>query len=53
MKFPNALLTASVVAITYLVFELYTKGQHYGSFLIEPNQRQYYDILRTDVRPHF
>ena len=53
MKFPNASVTASVVSITYLVFELYTKGQHYGSFLIEPNQRQYYDILRTDVRPHF
>ena len=53
MKFPNASVAASVVAITYLVFELHSAGLHYGSFLIEPNRRQYYDILRTDERPHF
>ena len=53
MKFPNASVAASLVAITYLVFELWSSGRHYGSFLIEPNRRQYYDIVRTDVRPHF
>jgi hypothetical protein len=53
MRFLNAAVAASVVAVTYLVFELWSKGAHYGSFLIEPNHRQYYDIPRTDVRPHF
>ena len=35
------------------MFEVWSSGLHYGSFLIEPNRRQYYDIVRTDVRPHF
>lgn len=53
MRCPNAAATASVVAITYLVFELWSEGLHYGSFLMEPNCRQCYNILRTDARPHF
>ena len=54
MRYLKDVLSASLVAATYLVFEQWSKdGTHYASFLIEPNHRQYYDIPRTDVRPHF
>ena len=54
MKCLRGALSKSIVAATYLVFELENKeGVAYGSYIIEPSQRQFYDILRTDVCPHF
>ena len=59
MRYARDIIAATVAATTILVFELWTKGTkkkkgvHYGSFLIPPSERQYYDILRPDIRPHF
>ena len=59
MRYAREIVAATVAASTILVFELWTKGTkkkkgvHYGSFLIPPSERQYYDILRPDIRPHF
>ena len=59
MRYARENVAATVAASTILVFELWTKGTkkkkgvHYGSFLIPPSERQYYDILRPDIRPHF
>ena len=59
MRFAKEVLASTVAEATLLVFEMWTTGSkkkagiHYGSFIIAPSERQYYDIPRTDIRPHF
>jgi len=45
---------SSIAATSLFVFELVNKkGFHYGSLIVEPSLKQFYDVRRAHVRPHF